>query len=302
MLDHSKRMIEGVQKALDTAPTVTVTVDQYGYEIDLGHRVLKCKRTTKLVNDGTPKPALVGWGIKQVAEYAVNNINLLSQHTKKDALKLLKGSPWDHRDSRAIRGTNVHNAIESISKGKEMSEDLTDDERCCVEAVEYLMANRNTKVLASEIVGFNIDLMYAGTFDHWEIDKETGVTWLLDWKTSKGIYPDNALQMAAYQNFTHVLLKTQKVDTALEGKTIIRGKLISWVPEYAHRLAVVHVQPHEATIYPIQASHHDYLFSQFQNACNTKYFLDDTRTYRTKEPKIKLYENTISYGGKINDK
>tara|TARA_R110000765_G_scaffold90759_1_gene172512 strand:+ start:4541 stop:5440 length:900 start_codon:yes stop_codon:yes gene_type:complete len=299
MADYHIHLIEGVQKAIDAAPRVTITRNKFGYEVDLGHRIAKYKRTTTLLK-GIPMPALVGWGINQVANYAVDNLEALGKLPKKSALKLLKGSPYDHRDDRALRGTHVHNAIDDMSKGMEMPEDLTDDERCCVEGVQYLMANRNSKILASEVIGFNDELNYAGTFDHWEIDRATGTTWLLDWKTSKAIYPDNGIQMVAYQNFTHIILNTKKVKTESEGSEVFTGRLIPWLPEYAQRLGVVHVEPHGATIYPVQSEHHDYLYNTYRSACEIKNYMSAVDTWK-KKPKIKIFESTISYGGKIND-
>lgn len=299
MAKYDVELIEEIRQALETAETVTVTRNKFGYEIDHGNRLAKYKRTTSLLG-GIPKPALVPWGIKMVSNYALENLESLAKLPKKSALQLLKGSPYEYSDSRKDRGTRVHNAIEDMTRGDEIPEDLAEDERQCVEGVECLLSNRGSRVLASEIIGFNDQLMYAGTFDHWEIDRETGTTWLLDWKTSKFIYPENSLQMSAYQNFTHIILETKEIPNTDSDTYRFTGKIIPWLPKYAQRLAVVHVEPDLATMHPVQPELHEYLFEIFTSACTIKTYMGDVDTWK-KRPRINVFEPTISFGGKLND-
>jgi len=294
------QLIEGLTAELATAPTVRVERNRYGYTVTDGDSEMFYRRTTTLLS-GYPKPALVGWGIKMVAEYAWKHRESLVNLDKAGAIKALKNSPYEMRDGRAIRGTHIHNAIESLSNGLGYPEDLTDDERYCVEAVEEMLAKRNTKTLASEVIGFNNVVGYAGTFDHWEIDKATGETWLLDWKTSKAVYVEQSIQMSAYQNFTHIVLDMKKVKSAKEGTEIWEGKVVKWLPEYAMRLGVVHVEPHQATIYPIIPEVADDLFKTYRASAYIKNFMLDTDSYRGKTPRKNVYQSPIEYGAKLHD-
>jgi hypothetical protein len=301
MSEHDVKLIKEIRQAVTEAETVKVTRDKFGYEIDHGSKLAKYKGTTGLLK-GIPKPALVGWGINQVAGYALEHIDAWKDLPKRDALALLKGAPWRNRDSKGERGSHIHDAIEAVSKGEPIPENLTDDERCCVEGVQDLLTLRNSKTLASEVMGFNVDHGYAGTFDHWEVNRETGTTWLLDWKSSKFVYPENSVQMVAYQNFTHVLLgakvERNKSDSYAMTAT---GKLVEWKPEYAQRLAVVHVEPHQSTLYPVQPEYHGYLLDVFIAAMFIKDHMDNVDTWKRKA-KINVFEEPISYGGKLDDK
>ena len=300
MYPPNLQLIEGLTDELATAPTVRVKRSTPGYTIIDDNSERFYRRTTTLLK-GFPMPALKYWSAAEVAKYAWERREAWPNMDKASAIEAMKKAPWKRRDSRAIRGTNIHNAIESLSNGMGYPEDLTDDERCCVEAVEDMLAKRNTKTLASEVIGFNNVIGYAGTFDHWEIDKGTGETWLLDWKTGKGVYETYSIQMAAYQNFTHVVLDMKKLQSENKGTEIWEGRVVEWLPEYAMRLAVVHVETHEATLYPIMPEMHSDLWNVYRASAYIKNFMLDTDSYRGKKPRKKIYQSPIGYGAKLND-
>ena len=114
-------LVAELKDTIESAKTVTVSVNRFGYTID-GNRY---RRVTTLLG-GIPKPALVGWGIKSVAEFAIEHKDQWEDLPKADALKLLKGSPYSKRDAAGDRGTAVHKTLEAlITPGKEIPEDLT---------------------------------------------------------------------------------------------------------------------------------------------------------------------------------
>jgi hypothetical protein len=75
---------------------------------------------------------------------------------------------------------------------------------------------------------------YAGTLD--AIVRIAGETWLLDYKTSKGVYPETALQLAAYANADFI---------GRPGDPIRYG--IPVIEQYG----VVHIRPEGAELVPM---------------------------------------------------
>jgi hypothetical protein len=59
---------------------------------------------------------------------------------------------------------------------------------------------------------WNMSKGYAGTCDL--IATIDGETWLLDWKSSKDVYPDNGLQIAAYSR-AEVIIKPDGTETPM---------------------------------------------------------------------------------------
>ena len=91
------------------------------YEMD-GKRL---DGVTSLLSEGVPKPALLPWGIKSVAEYAADNLDKLiewrDQGMSRAALVAdLKNAPYQTRDEAANRGTEVHGYAEKLVAGEQV--------------------------------------------------------------------------------------------------------------------------------------------------------------------------------------
>lgn len=158
---------------------------------------LKVPGVTTLIGNGLPKPALVGWGIKSVAEYAVNHWDALAEENVADRLKTLKGSPYADRDAAANRGTAVHALAEQLVQGVEV--EVPDELAGHVESyVRFLDDWRIEPVLVERTV-VNYTVGYAGTLDL--ICEVPGIGRVLaDVKTNRsGVYGDTAFQLAAYR-------------------------------------------------------------------------------------------------------
>lgn len=153
---------------------------------------------TTLLSKGLPKPALPYWSAKAVAEYVIDNpegVEQLRALGRGPAVAALKAIPWQARDEAAVRGTDVHAIAEDVLHGREV--DVPEHLLAHVEGyVHWLEAHKVEPVLTERQVA-NRSLWYAGTFD--AIVTIGGVVWLLDWKTSKGVYGSTALQVAAYE-------------------------------------------------------------------------------------------------------
>ena len=278
-------IVADIEAARDAAATVTATRNRYGYEIAGGGRQRKLRRVTTLLG-GLPKPALVGWGIKSVAEFAIAHKDEWSGLPKADALKLLKGSPYSKRDAAGDRGSAIHAAIEAVVDDTPLPEGLTEDEDACAAAAMGFLGELGGTVLATEMIVFNFTVGYAGTLDLWHL-AEDGTTSIIDWKSSKGIYPDHGVQQAAYANAEWVLLAagTTGKDESWE------GQLIPWKPEYAQKLSVCHVEPTGTTLHTVRDQ--EKLWKIFQAAAYIKGWQLDTDSFRGKTPREEVYETPI---------
>lgn len=158
---------------------------------------LKVPGVTTIIGNGLPKPALVGWGIKSVAEYAVDHWDEVAELTPSERLKVLKGSPYADRDAAANRGTAVHALAEQLVQGVEV--EVPDELAGHVESyVRFLDDWHITPVLVERTI-VNYTVGYAGTFDLVADVPRVGRV-LADVKTNRsGVYGDTAFQLAAYR-------------------------------------------------------------------------------------------------------
>jgi hypothetical protein len=159
----------------------------------------KADGVTTLIGDGLPKPALLPWGIKSVAEYAADHLERLveMQPMGREAIvSALKQAPYTERDLAAKRGTEVHALAERLIHGDEVDvpEELIGHVDSCV---RFLDSWRLRPVLVEATVASR-RWNYAGTLDV-VADLPDGRRSLLDYKTSRsGIFGETALQLAAY--------------------------------------------------------------------------------------------------------
>lgn len=171
-----------------------------------------------------PKEALIYWAAKVVAEHAVENVDLLSQMAASDpegAVKWLKGSPWNRRDKAANIGTELHLIAELDATGNQAVADevvatLPDEasKRKAAQVRDFI-ARGLVNIEVVEGVVYSDTHGYAGTFDFIVavVDPKVAMSLpfparedgkplrlIADLKTGKGVYPEVALQMAAYRN------------------------------------------------------------------------------------------------------
>lgn len=180
---------------------------------------LEVVSVTSLIGEGLPKPALVGWAAKVVAECAVDDHELVAAMLKKPdgeqkALEYVKGARWRTTRKAADRGTIVHAAIESYVAGKPLSSEQLEEKLVearvprnlwksaagmVAGAVEFL-TDLEPEVLHSEATVYSREHGYAGTTDL-VVKLQLGGSVkpaIVDFKTSKAIYDDVSLQLAAY--------------------------------------------------------------------------------------------------------
>jgi hypothetical protein len=154
---------------------------------------------TTLISKGLPKPALPRWAANTVAEYVADNpeaIDQLRNMGRYPMVNALKGIPWQQRDEAAAKGTEVHSLAESVVHGLEV--EVPEHLVSHVEGYARFLDTWKVEPVLVERMVANREHWYAGTFDL--VATINGEPWFLDLKTSKGIYGETALQIAAYRH------------------------------------------------------------------------------------------------------
>ena len=138
------------------------------------------------------KPALPRWSALEVAKKAWELRLSLPEMEETDAIAIMKGAPWRKSDRAADRGTDIHGYLEARLNGWAV-DDLSPDAEPYKPAADAWLASQDWEVVATELTVFHPT--YAGTGDLW--CRVGGKMTILDFKTSKAIYPEAALQLSA---------------------------------------------------------------------------------------------------------
>lgn len=158
---------------------------------------LKVPNVTGSIRDGMPKPQLIDWAARTVAETALDRWDELADMKPSERFAELRYAHNKRRNAAALRGTKVHKLAEQYMAGEEV--DLTDpDVRAHVESYVAFVDDWNPAPLLVESTVVSYRYGYAGTLDL-VADLADGRRWLLDIKTSSAVYGDTALQLAAYR-------------------------------------------------------------------------------------------------------
>jgi hypothetical protein len=158
---------------------------------------------TTIISQGMPKPALMLWAARSVAQYAVDiaeDLPAMFDRMGRDAVvKALKRVPINERDAAADRGTQVHKYADTLMRGGEVT-DVPGELEPYVDSALRFMNDWQPRPLLTETLVASRRWRYAGTFDL-VADLPDGRRVLFDYKTSRsGIWPETALQLAAYRN------------------------------------------------------------------------------------------------------
>lgn len=178
-----------------------------------------------IIGNGLPKPAIAAWQSRTIAEFAVANhrqletmlagvrvrrvegeqaVYIVSDPDAIDAaITWLKESPWRESKRKMDVGSAVHAEAEAYVLGVPRPEP-DGIVAPYLESFRHFLEDFEPEFLASEATVYSPAESYAGTLD--AIVRIGGRVLLLDYKTGKDIYPDVALQLAAYANAEFVLL------------------------------------------------------------------------------------------------
>ena len=214
------------------AATTTSKGRTYGLELPPPDGHASLWSVTTIIGGGLPKPALVPWGMKATAEYAVANYKRLSamcQAAEGDDEALyqvvawLKGAPYREREKKADLGTLLHSIAEARAVGKPLPK-ITPDVAPLYKQFGRFEAECEPEWEMSEATVFSVRESFAGTLDGigrlrgkrvpdaWRDRlvmadyKSGGEIDPRDSRNSKGVYPEAALQMAAYAHAEGVYL------------------------------------------------------------------------------------------------
>lgn len=205
---------------------------------DAEGKLLPVTGATTLLGGGIPKPALVYWAGKMVAEFVRDNpLEVDRLRGTEDMVKELAKVPGKVRDTAGVRGSEIHALAERIINGEEV--DVPDEHLAEVTGyVEFLDTWDITPVLTEVSVG-NRTHWYAGRLDLVCTSPHLadGAPVLVDLKTSNGVYGETALQTAAYASAEFYVLDDDP-DTEIP------------LPEIAATY-VAHITPAGTHLYPL---------------------------------------------------
>lgn len=204
----------------------------------------KYASVTSILSAGLPKPFLMPWAKKLTAQYAVDNLALLNQIAENDpqgAVDWLKGATDRSTARKADLGSLLHEAAEDIAMGKTVEfDDVDPDIRSMLKQFGQFVEVVEPNFVAVEAVIYNPEHRYAGTLDmiletsHEGIMRQYGldrpVRLLVDIKTSKDVYAETALQLAAYRygSFIGLADGSEREMMEVDGGAVLNIKPRSW--------------------------------------------------------------------------
>lgn len=203
----------------------------HGYQLD-GEKIVGV--TTAI--DVLDKPALRNWYADQAARRAVDEWDRIAEMPVSERLEFIKYGPRDNVTAAALRGTEIHDLGEKVSRGEEV--DVPAEHRGPVEAYARFLDKWDVEVTATETPLCHTEHGYGGTADAWAtIGRLGGMPVLLDVKTGRGVYDEVGLQLAAYRysNLCQV-----------DGVEVV-------TPE-VERVFVAHVMPDDVRLVPVIAN------------------------------------------------
>jgi hypothetical protein len=168
---------------------------KHNYFLDGTGPIISVTTVLKVVDKSGP---LVGWAKRITAEAAIDHrlelAGWVEMGGKDGAVGLLTRAATVVTEKAAITGSDVHSYAEAISRGQDV--EVPEHLAPYVAAYRTWIADFAPEFLAAEEMVCSVTHGYAGTLD--AIAVIAGGTWLIDYKTSKGVYPETALQLAAY--------------------------------------------------------------------------------------------------------
>ncbi len=184
---------------------------------------------TTIIDAGLPKPALINWAKKVTAEYAVDKYKalgvILDDAGREGAVDWLKDASYRQMKKAGDLGTLVHDYAEAYVLDAPMPPAPKDVAPYMAQFLKFL-DDYQPKFSAVEAPVISKAQRWAGTLDAiMEIDRDrfdAAAIWifedrrdgivqpterlpsptlrlLVDYKTGKGVYPEVALQLAAYR-------------------------------------------------------------------------------------------------------
>lgn len=149
------------------------------------------------VLESLAKPGLQFWAAREVATYAVDNLDRWADMPREDAVDWLKGTPQRVSTRAAGKGTDIHRHAEALIHGH--ADDVPLHLRPYVEACARWLDRWEVSPALVETAVYHRTLGYAGEADLFGLSNRHDEPILVDYKTGKGVWPEAALQIAAYR-------------------------------------------------------------------------------------------------------
>lgn len=157
------------------------------YYFDVENKEVVLPSITKILQV-LNKPFLIPWAAKKCAAIALDNPTL----TEDEVYTL-------HRNRDVIaagtRGTGIHNIAPKLIK--DINADYLEVYEPYIKGLKKFIQEHKPEEMFSEKVVKSFKYGIAGQFD-WLLNVK-GEAWLVDIKTSAGIYPEHGLQLAFYE-------------------------------------------------------------------------------------------------------
>jgi hypothetical protein len=205
-----------------------------------------------------PKDALKWWAAKVVAEFAYDRSKTWFTMDRDEAIEWLKREPLRFTNKRADVGSAIHRAAEAWVLQQPMKGDFEEEERKAIGHFIGWVQTFGVRFLATEASVFHRSQKYAGTLDAiveipydrllarvhgnpalvpWTPrEGRNVVTLLVDYKSGgdvdegKGVYPEAALQLAAYANAEFIGLPNggESPLPILDGAAVLQVQAKGW--------------------------------------------------------------------------
>lgn len=151
------------------------------------------------------KPALVNWAARTAAEHAINDWDRLSGLSVSERLKEISGAHRSTTRKAATRGTRIHTFGEQLAHGEISTADVPPELAGPVQAYAHFLDEWQIVTDLVEVPVAHLGYRYCGTLDLIANIPRLGHI-LLDVKTGSGVWPETALQLAAYRHAEVMLL------------------------------------------------------------------------------------------------
>lgn len=231
------------------------------------------RSVTTILNQGSPKEALIHWAGNLVAETAMEHLPRLVRASRrpedaKEAYDWLRRAHTRKKDERADLGTAVHQIIESKVLDTPIPDAITSDPemRPYIAHFDRFIDEWQIEFTASEMVVADYEHQFAGTLDYllrspllaaalgcppdMDIPGDTKTGGELDEKTydggPKGVYPEAGVQMSAYRKAPYGWLRD--------------GSRVELPPRHSVGV-VLHLRPEGYRLYPVACG--DDVFAAF---------------------------------------
>lgn len=167
-----------------------------------------------------PKPFLQRWNANMAATLAVDSpfLAAMAASDREGAIKYIAGAAQRYTKERGRIGSEAHMIFERLMNGEHVGQQAPDIEPYRLHFLDF-MEKVNPELVDAENAAWSDTHEYCGSFDAvlrvWLDEKRRPVPTrdkgsapallILDYKTSKGAYPDVALQLAAYANADRII-------------------------------------------------------------------------------------------------